>query len=61
MLHDIKEFNVKLNEMGYYDIMVNGVTVCEMVAKDELAEAIEAVLEDEYGMVADMLKEDEAE
>ena len=58
MLHGIKEFKVVLNGQGYYDIMVNGETVCEIVAKQELAEAIEAVLKDEYGMVADMIKED---
>ena len=58
MLKGIKELNAAKNELGYYDIMVNGETVCEMVAEDELADAIAAVLEDEYGMVADMLKED---
>lgn len=59
MLQGIKEFKVVLNGQGFYDIAVNGVVVCEMVAKQELAEAIEAVLKDEYGMVADMLAEDE--
>lgn len=57
MLHNIKEFKVVLNAQGYYDIRVNGEVVCEMVSKEELAEAIEAVLKDEYGMVADMLNE----
>ena len=57
MLQNIKEFKVVLNAQGYYDIAVNGEVVCEMVAKAELAEAIEAVLKDEYGMVADMLNE----
>lgn len=59
MLQGIKDFKVTLNDMGYYDIMVNGETVCEMVAKDELAEAIAAVLKDEYGMVADMINEED--
>lgn len=59
MLHNIKEFKVVLNEQGYYDIMVNGVAVSEMVAKHELADAIEAVLKDEYGMVADMVNDEE--
>lgn len=59
MLHNIEEFKVVLNEQGYYDIAVNGVVVCEMLAKDELAEGIEAVLKDEYGMVADMLNDEE--
>lgn len=58
MLHNIQEFKVVLNEQGFYDIAVNGEVVCEMIAKLELAEAIEAVLKDEYGMVADMLAED---
>ena len=58
MLQGIQEFKVVLNNQGFYDIMVNGETVCEMVAKVELAEAVEAVLKDEYGMVADMLNED---
>lgn len=58
MLQNIQEFKVVLNKQGYYDIMVNGETVSEMVEKQELAEAIEAVLKDEYGMVADMLQED---
>ena len=55
----IKDLKAVLNEQGYYDIMVNGVTVGEMVAKAELADAIEAVLKDEYGMVADMLEDEE--
>ena len=59
MLHNIEEFKVVLNEQGFYDIAVNGVVVCEMVAKNELAEGIEAVLKDEYGMVADMLKDED--
>ena len=59
MLHNIKEFKVNLNNQGYYDIEVNGVVVSEMVAKHELAEAIEAVLKDEYGMVADMLEDED--
>ena len=58
MLQGIQEFKVVLNAQGFYDIEVNGVVVSEMVAKQELAEAIEAVLKDEYGMVADMLAED---
>ena len=58
MLQNIKEFKVVLNGQGLYDIEVNGVVVCEMVAKAELAEAIEAVLKDEYGMVADMLEDE---
>lgn len=57
MLQGIKEFKVVLNKQGFYDIEVNGETVCEMVAKHELAEAIEGVLKDEYGMVADMIAE----
>lgn len=56
MLQGIKEFKVVLNAQGYYDIQVNGEVVCEMVEKQELADAIEAVLKDEYGMVADMLE-----
>ena len=59
MLQGIKDLKVTLNDMGFYDIMVNGETVCEMVAKHELADAIEAVLKDEYGMVADMIKDEE--
>ena len=59
MLHNIQEFKVVLNGQGYYDIMVNGVTVSEMVEKQELADAIEAVLKDEYGMVADMVNGEE--
>lgn len=59
MLHNIEEFKVVLNEQGFYDIAVNGVVVCEMVSKLELADAIEGVLKDEYGMVADMLKDEE--
>lgn len=58
MLHNIKDLKAVLNEQGYFDIAVNGAVVCEMVAKQELAEAIEAVLKDEYGMVADMLAEE---
>lgn len=58
MLQGIKEFKVVLNAQGFYDIQVNGEVVSEMVEKAELADAIEAVLKDEYGMVADMLKED---
>lgn len=57
MLQGIQEFKVVLNGQGYYDIMVNGEVVSEMVAKHELADGIEAVLKNEYGMVADMLKE----
>ena len=57
MLQNIQEFKVNLNKQGYYDIEVNGVVVSEMIAKHELADAIEAVLKDEYGMVADMLDE----
>ena len=53
MLKGVKDLKAVLNEQGYYDITVNGVTVCEMVANHELAEAIEAVIKDEYGMVAD--------
>lgn len=59
MLHNIQEFKVNLNKQGYYDIAVNGVVVSEMIAKQELAEAIEAVLKDEYGMVADMLNDED--
>lgn len=59
MLDNIKEFKVVLNGQGHYDIEVNGAVVAEMVAKQELAEAIEAVLKDEYGMVADMLSEED--
>ena len=59
MLHNIQEFKAVLNDQGYYDIMVNGETVSEMVAKHELADAIEAVLKDEYGMVADILNGEE--
>lgn len=59
MLQGIKEFKVVLNAQGYYDIEVNGVIVSEMIEKQELADAIEAVLKDEYGMVADMLKEED--
>ena len=55
----IKDLKAVLNEQGYYDIMVNGVTVGEMVAKHELAEAIEAVLKDEYGMIADILADED--
>ena len=55
---DIKDLKAVLNEQGFYDISVNGVVVCEMVAKHELAEAVEAVIKDEYGMVADMLEEE---
>lgn len=57
MLQGVKDLKAVLNEQGYYDIAVNGVVVCEMVSEQELAEAIEAVLKDEYGMVADMLEE----
>lgn len=59
MLQNIQEFKVAVNKQGYYIIIVNGEVVSEMIAKDELAEAIEAVLKDEYGMVADMLKDEE--
>lgn len=58
MLHNMQELKAVLNEQGFYDIAVNGMVVCEMVAKAELAEAIEAVMKDQYGMVADMLAED---
>lgn len=58
MLHNIQEFKVVLNNQGFYDIMVNGEVVSEMIGKHELADAIEAVLKDEYGMVADMLEDD---
>lgn len=58
MLQGIKDLKAVVNEQGFFDILVNGVVVCEMVAKHELAEAIEAVLKDEYGMVADMLEEE---
>lgn len=61
MLQNIQDLKVVLNEQGFYDIAVNGVTVSEMVAKHELADAIEGVLKDEYGMVADMIAEDEAD
>lgn len=47
-----------LNAQGYYDIEVNGEVVSEMVEKAELAEEIEAVLKDKYGMVAEMIAED---
>lgn len=57
MLNNIKEFKVVLNGQGFYNIVVNGEVVSEMIEKQELAEAIEAVIKDEYGMVADMLKE----
>ena len=57
MLQNIQDLKVMLNEQGYYDIAVNGVIVSEMVSKQELAEVIEAVIKDEYGMVADMIKE----
>lgn len=59
MLQNVKDLKAVLNGQGYYDIEVNGFTVAEMVAKHELAEAIEAVLKDEYGMVADMLAEED--
>lgn len=59
MLQNIKELKVNINEHGYYDIMVNGVEVCGMLAKHELADGIEAVLKDEYGMVADMLNDED--
>lgn len=59
MLQNIKDLKAVVNEQGYYDILVNGEVVGEMVAKHELAEAIEAVLKDEYGMIADMLNEEE--
>lgn len=59
MLQGIQDLKAVLNEQGFYDIAVNGVVVCEMVAKAELAEAIEAVLKDEYGMVADMLNDED--
>lgn len=59
MLDNIQEFKVAINAQGYYIIIVNGEVVCEMIAKHELAEAIEAVLKDEYGMVADMLNEED--
>lgn len=58
MLQGIKDLKAVLNKQGFYDIMVNGVVVCEMVAKQELAGAIEEILKDEYGMVADMLREE---
>ena len=58
MLQGIKDLKAVVNEQGFFDILVNGVVVSEMVAKHELAEAIEAVLKDEYGMVADMLEEE---
>lgn len=59
MLQNINELKVVLNGQGLYDIMVNGVTVSEMVAKPELADAIEGVLKDEHGMVANMLNEED--
>lgn len=58
MLQGIKEFKATLNKLGFYDIQVNGEVVSEMIEKQELAEVIEAVLKDEYGMVADMLAEE---
>lgn len=60
MLNGLKDLKAVLNDGGYYDILVNGFTVCEMVSKQELAEAIEGVLKDEYGMVADMINDEEA-
>lgn len=60
MLNGLKDLKAVLNDGGHYDILVNGIAVCEMVSKQELAEAIEAVLKDEYGMVADMINDGEA-
>lgn len=59
MLQDVKELKAVVDEFGYYDILVNGVVVAEMVAKHNLAEAVEAVLKDEYGMIAEMLEEED--
>lgn len=58
MLQGIKDLKAVVNEFGLFDIMVNGVVVGEMVAKQDLAGAVEMILMDEYGMVADMLEED---
>lgn len=58
MLQNIQEIKAVLNELGYFDIVVNGVVVGEMIAKHEIADAIKGVLIDEYGMVADMIKDE---
>ena len=57
MLQNIKDLKAVLNEQGFYDILVNGVVVGEMVAKHELAEYIAWVLKDPEGMVADIIEE----
>jgi len=58
MLQDVKDLKAVVDELGFYDIGVNGVVVAEVVEKKDLAKAIEAVLKDEYGMVAEMLEDD---
>jgi len=58
MLQDVKDLKAVVDELGFYDIVVNGVVVAEVVEKKDLAKAIEAVLKDEYGMVAEMLEDD---
>lgn len=59
MLKDIKDLKAVENKHGFYDIEVNGVTVGEMVARDELAHYIEWVLSDPNGWVKDMLAKDD--
>ena len=60
MLKNIKDLKAVLNSQGFYDIMVNGVVVGEMLGKGEIAEYIEWVLNDPDGMIADMLDEEGA-
>jgi hypothetical protein len=58
MLQGVKDLKAVLNGQGFYDVLVNGEVVGEMVAKQELADYIEWVLKDPEGMVAEMLAED---
>lgn len=60
MLQGIKELKAVLNEQGFYDVMVNGELVGEMISKYELAEYVSYVLQDPEGMMADILKEEGA-
>ena len=53
----LKEIKVVLNGQGFYDILVNGVEVAAMLVKEDIAEAIDGIIKDPYGFIADMLED----
>lgn len=54
MLYEIK---VLLNEQGLYDLLVNGEVVMSMLAKEDIAEGVEYIMQDPDGFAADMIPE----